>query len=449
MAEARGEASDDAPAASPGTQRSPSPAAGPSRRLAGGSGVTVAIAVMNVTAYAFTIIAARLLGPSEFGAVAALAGLLLLLNVAGLGLQTTGARRVSTTRGDRLAVARQIMTVTYGASLALGVLTLLATPLVARAFSVTWGTAALVALTVLLQTVFFGQAGVLQGERRWAPLAWIYALNGVGRLVVGAATMALRPDAFGAMLGAAIGALAPIVVGTLALRGDTSLRPVPWSKARTEVGELLRNARALLAFLGVSNADVIVARLALPGHDSGLYGGGLILTKAVLFLPQFLIVLGFPTMAAGGDARARHHSRALAVLAVLGLAAVAGAAVLPGLALEFVGGGEYLEIQDLLWLFALLGVALSLVQYLVYDAVARQDHPAVLAVWVALVALASSILVVDSARSLLLWAVTVDSVLFVVLLVLSLLPGRVGRAAGSADPDSEAGRAGQDGGPTG
>src|SRR4051794_6631377 len=61
---------------------------GAMQRLAGGSGVTIAVAVMNVTAYAFTIVAARWLGPSEFGAVGALMGLLLVLNVAGLALQT-------------------------------------------------------------------------------------------------------------------------------------------------------------------------------------------------------------------------------------------------------------------------------------------------------------------------------------------------------------------------
>lgn len=396
--------------------------------LAGGSGVTLAVAVMNVTSYAFTILAARLLGPAEFGAVAALMGLLLVLNVAGLGLQTTAARRVSTNPGQLVAIARQVMAVTYVASLTLGLLTLLLAPVIGLAFNLDHaGTPVLVAITVALQTLFFGQAGVIQGERRWGPLAWLYALNGAGRFACGLATMAVRPDAFGAMLGVALGAVAPVLVGTWALR-DGSLVPAAWSEARRMVRELVRNARALLAFLGVSNADMIVARLVLPAHDSGLYAGGLILAKAVLFLPQFLIVLGFPTMAAGGEERARAHLRSLAVLGALGLAAVAGAAVLPGLALTFVGGDEYAEIKGLLWLFALLGLLLSLVQFLVYDAVARQDHPAVLSVWAALVAVAASALVISGVTSLLVWATVVDLLLFSALLTLSLAPGRTGRA---------------------
>jgi len=396
--------------------------AGPdrARSLTTGSSVTVAVAVMNVTAYAFTIVAARWLGPSEFGAVGALMGVLLVLNVAGLGLQTTGARRVSRAQGDITPIARQVMTVTYATAVGLGLATLLVSPLLNAALGLdSLPTAALLAVTVFLQTVFFGQAGVIQGERRWGPLAFIYALNGAGRLVAGLATMAVRPDALGAMLGVALGALAPVVVGTWAMRSDRSLVPVPRGAVRGMWGELGRNARALLAFLGVANADMIVARLALSPHDSGLYAGGLILAKAVLFLPQFVIVLGFPTMAAGGAARDRNHLRAVALLVVLGLGAVAGAAVLPGLALQFVGGEQYAEIEELLWLFAVLGLALSLVQFLVYDAVARQDHPAVLAVWAALVLLSASALVVESVTGLLLWAVTVDSVLAVTLLALS------------------------------
>ena len=57
------------------------------------------MAVMNVTTYGFTILAARLLGPAEYGALAAVMGLLLVVNVLSLGLQATGARRVSAAPG--------------------------------------------------------------------------------------------------------------------------------------------------------------------------------------------------------------------------------------------------------------------------------------------------------------------------------------------------------------
>ena len=70
---------------------------------------------------------------------------------------------------------------------------------------------------------------------------------------------------------------------------------------RQIIRETLHNAHALFAFFGLSNADVIVARNVLDSHSAGLYAGGLILTKAVLFLPQFVVVIAFPDMAAAHE----------------------------------------------------------------------------------------------------------------------------------------------------
>ena len=48
-------------------------------------------------------------------------------------------------------------------------------------------TAALVALAAVPLTVMGGQAGILQGERRWLALAVVYVASGVPRLVIGTA----------------------------------------------------------------------------------------------------------------------------------------------------------------------------------------------------------------------------------------------------------------------
>ena len=148
-------------------------AASPGARVLRGSMViAVAMAVMNLTTYGFTIIAARLLGPVEYGALAAVMGLLLVLNVLSLGLQATGARRVAASPADREALQIAIMRTTYRCAAALGVLSLLAAPLVSAVLNLdSWTVAALIAVTVVPLTVMGGQAGVLQGGRRWGPLA--------------------------------------------------------------------------------------------------------------------------------------------------------------------------------------------------------------------------------------------------------------------------------------
>ena len=62
--------------------------------------VAVGMAIMNVAAYGFTLISSHRLIPEQFGAITALLGLLLIGNVASLGLQATGARRLATHTGS-------------------------------------------------------------------------------------------------------------------------------------------------------------------------------------------------------------------------------------------------------------------------------------------------------------------------------------------------------------
>lgn len=388
----------------------------------------MAIVVLNLCTYGFTIIAAHRLGPAEFGAVAALMGLLLVLNVVGLGLQTTAARRVSQATADRPIRVQEVLHVGHRLAPALGLLCLAAAPLISHAFHLQSDlTAPMVAVSVWLQTVALGQAGVLQGARRWSGVAALYAGNGVGRLGGGLLGMAWRDDALGAMAGVAAGSVLPVAVGWWALRGRE--RPgLPDGRAREVLVELARNSHALIAFLALSNVDIIVARIALPAHPAGWYAGGLILVKAVLFLPQFVIVLAFPALASGGAQRRASRRLGLALVSMLGAAAVAGAAVLPGLAMIFVGGAEYDTIRPILWQFAILGTALCVLQVLVYDLVAGQDHRPVAVLWIAVCAIAAASTAVHETAGLLHWVIAVDVVATVVLLGVS------GRPRASSDP---------------
>ena len=111
--------------------------------------------------------------------------------------------------------------------------------------------------------------------------------------------MLWSPTEFWAVIGVAIGLFAPVGRRLVALRGDPRPGHVPDTDAHAAgrcSRETARNSHALLAFFALSNADVIVARGVLDPHESGLYAGGLILVKAVLFLPQFVVVIAFPSM---------------------------------------------------------------------------------------------------------------------------------------------------------
>ena len=117
---------------------------------------------------------------------------------------------------------------------------------------------------------------------------------------------------------------------------------------------------------------MLVARLVLDEHEAGLYAGGLILTKAVLFLPQFVVVVAFPSMAAAPSG-AGSTSRALGAGGRGSGLATLGAIVFSDLAIALRRAAtHYAEIEPLLWLFAVLGTVLAMIQLMVYEVVARQ-----------------------------------------------------------------------------
>jgi O-antigen/teichoic acid export membrane protein len=392
------------------------------RALSGGGAIAVAMGIMSVATYAFTMAAARILGPQAYGAIASLMATLLVIGVLQLGLQATAARRISANPDHVAQIERVILRVTYRASFALGALLLALTPvinLVLRLDSLT--TAGLVAVTAVPLTIMGGQAGILQGERRWFPLAVLYVASGVPRFVIGTALILWKPNETSAMIGVAIASVAPVLVGWYALRRER--RPAEDSHlhgARPVIREAIHNSQALLAFFVLSNADVIVARNVLDSHPAGLYAGGLILTKAVLFLPQFIVVIAFPSMSTAAERR-RALTLSLAMVAVLGTVCTLVALMLPGLTMVFVGGDKYSDVESRLWLFAVLGTALSMLQLLIYSVLARQGQRSVYFVWAAVAALiVGGLWVVSSLDGLLRMVTLIDAVLFVVLLVLSL-----------------------------
>jgi O-antigen/teichoic acid export membrane protein len=393
-----------------------------------GSGVlAIAIVVMNVSTYGFQIIAARRLGPEQYGAIASLMALLLVLGVVQLGLQATAARRVASAPDHVAAIERTITTVTLRASLAVGGLMLALAPLVWKVLQLdSLLPAVLVAIGVVPMTIAGGQAGILQGERRWLPLSILYLALGIPRVVIGTACILVRPTESSAMLGVTVSLFVPAVVGWWALRRHPRPRDPGADPAGPEehafghvATEALNSSVALLAFFVLSNLDIVVARNTLSHHQAGLYAGGLILTKAVLFLPQFVVVVAFPAMSTAGELR-RSLVRSLIAVAGVGVISTLGAWLLSGLAMIFIGGAEYQAVQGRLWLFAVVGTMLAMLQMLVYGVLARQHRGAAYLVWAAVLVLAGVGLTMGTLTHLVLTVVVVDTVLTAILLALSL-----------------------------
>lgn len=384
--------------------------------------VAVGMMVMNAMAYGFTLYVAHVLGPGAFGGVSALLGILIVAAVGWVAVQATAARRLAVSPpGHEQAVVRDILVGSLKVTLLLGIVLLALTPMIDQILHIDDLVAtSMVALGTVPVTMLGAYAGITQGQRRWTALAAIYAGLGAGRLAGGVVAMLIEPTLRAAMIGLAIGTVLPLAIG---------MATTPWPAAGGEsdhapvLRELWRNGHSLLAFFVFTNLDVVLARHLFDGTDAGVYAAGAILAKTCLFLPTFVLVVAFPSMAT--DRVGRPWLKPL--LAVLGLGAVAvvGAWLLPNLAVTFAGGSEYADLGDVAWLFALEGTIFAALQILIYDTIAGQSH-AGMVLWLgsALVT-ALAIPLLDSVTGLV--AVTA-AVALGVGLVTSLMPG-------ATDPD--------------
>ena len=345
--------------------------------------VGAATMVGNGAAFLLSMVAARVLGPADFGAFGALIGILLILATVGIATQALAARRVATAIDDRAEVEGQLIrlaTLTGAAMIVVGLLAAwpLGVVFTIPAIAVATGIAS-------LGFVIFGSAamGIAQGrEERIRFSVSFIALNGSRALggIIGVVVL-------GTVVGVGIGVFIGCLVG--AVIAYRRVCPGAWSaKIPKGMGaELGHIVHALMVLFSLTNVDVLLARIFLTETGSSEYSVGVLLAKIAFFLPNAIIIVLFPKMSASGSRRP--------VLIATGLTAMVGAAVtvvawlFGGLVVRILGGPEFVSMGDVMWLFALEGSAFALIQVLLYSRLAAQDTRAVIAVWVSLIALVS------------------------------------------------------------
>jgi len=346
---------------------------------------------MNGAAYVFSIVAARVLIPGDFGVVTALLSLLQMGVVTSLGLQAAAARQIAVTPTERDATVGIVLRSTSAAALAVGAAVAVVSP------ALTWllhldsiWPVLLCAATLVPLTAMGGFVGIAQGCERWGVVTAIGLANGFGRLIGGAVALTIPPSVTSAMLGVALGAWLPVLIGGAVLGVRTAGRHT----RKPLIREAIVGTHTLFAFYVLSNLDALLARNQLPAHQAGLYSAGLILGKAALMAPSFIGVLLYPRLARDDTA----HSRTLAVglVAATGLAATLATALLPNLALLLAGGPQYADVASRLWLFTLAGSIWAVVQVLVLDALARRRRGVGRLTWVAVVTLPALVVLLDA-----------------------------------------------------
>jgi O-antigen/teichoic acid export membrane protein len=299
--------------------------------------------------------------------------------------------------GDLISITLRTATAVLGASI-------IAVPAVmAVADTGLTATVAAFATAPLLVIIAAGQ-GFLQGSQRFSVLSWVLAGVGVARTFPGVAALAFGAGATGALTATAIGAAVAAAVIWLIVFSDRAVdAPVSDSPVAEAVALrlVLHASQVQLVLIALSSVDLLAARPILGEHDAGVYALGTIATKAAFWLPQAIGVVLYPQLA---DAAKTSDALRTAVLWLIAIAAVVVAgATICGPLVPVLAGDDYRPVVPILWVFALAGSSLSVLQVGLLAAIARDRTRIALLSW--LVLAAEAILVVLLAHSIVTLAV--------------------------------------------
>ncbi|GAC61647.1 hypothetical protein GSI01S_19_01110, partial [Gordonia sihwensis NBRC 108236] len=147
------------------------------------------------------------------------------------------------------------------------------------------------------------------------------------------------------------------------------------------------------------SVDLLLSRSVLTAGDAGVYALGAVATKAAFWLPQAIGVVVYPRLADPVRSAAALRG-AVGVLALTGLVTTLIAAVGGGL-VPVVISDDYRPVAGLMWLFALTGALLAVLQLMLLTAIARDRARGAIPALVVLVVEVSVILTaVDSVAGL-------------------------------------------------
>lgn len=338
--------------------------------------VTAGSMTANIASYLLALLAARWLGPAGYGEFAALTAAQLVLAVPALALQTVVAREV--VLGKDPAALRALA---WRCTAIVVVLAALLVVPISAALGTSVAATAAALLTAPMLVLLAGEQGLLQGAGRFAALAVVLAVAGLGKVAPAVAVLAVGGGPGAALTASAVG------TGVVAVAARLFVGRVPATdSARADVGvaAVLRASQVQLALIVLSSVDVLLSRVVLGDEAAGQYALGAVATKVAFWLPAAVGVVLYPRMANPAHSGQAVRS-ALGVLVGIGALAV-GAAAVAGPLVPTLLGESYAPVQGLLWAFALNGACLAVLQGALLSAIASERTRLAAVAWIGLAA---------------------------------------------------------------
>ena len=369
------------------TVRSGRPQVLTTRRVRGGAAAMVVLTLLaSAINYGSNVIFSRILDPTGYGELTALFALSVVLAVPTVAGQTMIAERVAIHAEEgridrvRYLVRHSLAHVSVIAGI-VGVVYLAATPLVVKLLGLRHeGVAIALAPVIVLAFVQPLALGVLQGLERFLAFGLIGLAIAVSRLAFGVPWAAIEHGPGGALGGQAVGMLVVLAGSGWMMRSLLIGRGTGAATAgfkRKPDARTLSAGAAFIGFAVLSNLDVVLAKVFLSPHDSGLYAALSTIGKIILFLPAAVAVVMVPNAAKarldhGSSARVLRVSALFVGLTVL-LASIP-AIVAPRLLISVMFGHKYLAAASGVLPIVVAGAGLAMTYLLVVYSVAIRDR---------------------------------------------------------------------------
>ena len=341
-----------------------------------------ALALVNLSNYAFHIVMSRMLGPGNYGALAALLAVVLVLSIPFSVIQTAIADKTATLHSsgrshDVRDLAASAVKTTAPFAVAAGAAVALLAPLLSGFLHVDIVSSLLLAPYVVASIPASVAQGVLQGAHRFHGLAGLQIATTILRLVTGVTFVWMGLGVPGALLATAVStSLAVPMALRLVGVGRTT-----WLRAKRTLasvrGDLGTALLGLSTFWVLVEADLALARHFLPSEVSGYYSSAGIVARALLFLPAAVGIVAFPRFVASRAHDIERMRWLRASVAGVGALALVGLAVLilvrePLMTVAF--GSQYEPAVTILPILAVAMGWLGVVNVLVYFHIAMASR---------------------------------------------------------------------------
>jgi O-antigen/teichoic acid export membrane protein len=316
--------------------------------------------VARLLGFLFSVAAARVLAPADFGrmtyvlAVAAIASVLISAAPCGLSRFLAQHHNEETIQEDYFSNWLTVVGLLLATSL------VVALPLAAMLGLNGWMVVG-VAANLLGVTVFESYKEVLRGLDRFTSMALCYGLANLLQLlaIVGAARLGWRSPALFVIVYGVSGLAACAILQSLA---PVRLRFLAAATRRRRMLEVVRFIRPLLlqsVFFAVwLSADLILVQRILGATATGNYGAAKTLANAVWLAPAAIGTVLVPRVARLPEAGLRHYlPRVVALAALVTVPAAAGLVVFGRPVTELTFGSRY---SDAVAPLAVLGLGMAL-----------------------------------------------------------------------------------------